>query len=186
MAIVERERLITADEFFEIIRLPENENRRLELEDGEIVDVAGSTPLDTVTAGRILTFVNVFVMQHDLGYVSGADGAFKLGERRSRLPDVGFVSKTRVPKLPKKFTVAPDLAVEVVSEDEDIHKKALEYFHAGTRLVWAVYTDEKLVFVMRMNDQGGINSVRFGVDAVLDGEDVLPNFKLPVRDIFPV
>ncbi len=179
-----REKLYTAEEFFEIASLPENEDKRLELDDGVIVEMAGSSPINTVTAMRIGTFVNNFVMPRDLGYVTGADGGFKLAPKRVRQPDVGFISKVRVPKLPKRFDLAPDLALEVVLEDEDIFKKAREYLRAGSRMVWAVYPDEKTVYVMRLDEDGGIRTLPYDINATLDGGDVLPGFALPVKDIF--
>jgi Uma2 family endonuclease len=183
--MVTREKLYTFEEFWDVARLPENENRRLELEDGVIVEMGASSPINTVTAMRIGHFMNAFVIPRNLGYVTGADGGFKLAAKRSRLPDVGFISKAKMPRLPKRFDVPPDLAVEVVSEDEDIFKKAREYLQAGTRLVWAVYTDERTVHVMRLDEDGGLRSLPFGIDSVLDGEDVLLGFNLSVRDIFP-
>ncbi len=183
--MVLREKLYTADEFFEFASLPENDEKRLELDDGEIVEMAESSPVNTVTAVRISTFLNIFIMPRNLGYVTGADGGFKLAEKRVRQPDVGFISKERMPKLPKRFGVAPDLAVELVSPDEDIFKKAREYLHAGTRLVWAVYTDEQVVHVMRLDEDGSLRSTPFDINATLDGGYVLPGFALPVKDIFP-
>lgn len=181
-----REKLYTADEFFEIASLPENEDKRLELDDGVIVDMASSSQLNTVTAARIVYFLNAYVIPNDLGYVTGADGGFKLGEKRARIPDVAFVSKARHPKLKGvKFPFAPDLAVEIVSPDEDIFKKAREYLAAGTRMVWAVYTDEQMVYVMRLDADGSIRSIPFGMDDTLDGGEVLPGFTLPVREVFP-
>ena len=183
--MVTREKSYTVEEFWEVAALPENEDRRLELEDGVIVEMGSSSPINTVTAGRILYFFNAFVIPRNLGYVTGADGGYKLAAKRSRLPDVGFISKARVPQLPKRFDMPPDLAVEVVSEDEDIFKKAREYLLAGTKLVWAVYADERIVHVMRLDEDGGLRSLPYGVDSTLDGEDILPGFSLSVRDIFP-
>lgn len=181
-----REKLLMAEEFFEIASLPENEDKRLELDDGKIVHVGSSSQINTVTAARIVYFLNAHVIPNDLGYVTGADGGFKLGERRARIPDVAFISKARLPKLKgASFPIAPDLAVEVVSPDEDIFKKAREYLHAGTKIVWAVYTDEKVVYVMRLDPDGSFHSIPFGIDDTLDGDDVLPDFKLAVREIFP-
>jgi Uma2 family endonuclease len=180
-----REQLLTAEEFWIVAQQFENANRRLELEDGIIVEMAPSSPLNTVTAGRILYFLNGFVLPRNLGYVTGADGGFKLGVRRVRQPDVGFISKSRQPELPKQFEAAPDLAVEIVSPDEDVFKKANEYLRAGTRLVWAVYADEQTVYVMQLDEDGALRSVAYGLQSVLDGADVLPGFTLPVRDIFP-
>lgn len=176
---------ISAEAFFQIAALPENADRRLELEDGGIVEVAASTPINSVTAGRILHFINTFVIPRDLGYVTGADGGFKLGTNRVRQPDVGFISKTRAATLPKRFNIAPDLAVEVVSPDEDIFKKAREYLSAGTRQVWAVYTDEQAVYVITQAADGELRAQQFTLADTLDGGEVLPGFSLPVRDLFP-
>jgi Uma2 family endonuclease len=180
-----RERLLTFDDYWDMAQLPENEQKRLELEDGVIIEMASSSPINTVTAMRIGYFINAFVIPHDLGYVTGADGGFKLGVRRGRQPDVGFVSKAQATVLPKKFEFAPLLAVEVVSENEDIFRKALEYLHAGTQIVWAVYADEKVVHVIRLDEDGGLRSQPFGINDTLQGGDVLPGFTLAVRDIFP-
>ena len=84
-----REKLYTAEEFFEIANLPENEDKRLELDDGVIVDMGSSSQLNTVTAMRIGTFLNNHVIPNDLGYVTGADGGFKLGEEASVYPRCG-------------------------------------------------------------------------------------------------
>ena len=183
--VLEREKLYTAEEFWDIAQLPENQDKRLELEDGVIVEMGSSSPANTVTAARIVYFLNAFVIPRDLGYVTGADGGFKVGPKRVRQPDVGFISKARLPKLPKRFDLAPDLAVEVVSPDEDIFKKAREYLHAGTRMVWAAYEDERTVYVMTLNQDDVLISKPFGETDTLDGGDVLPGFSLPVRDIFP-
>jgi Uma2 family endonuclease len=180
-----REKLNTAEEFWEIARLPENEGRRLELEDGVIVDMGSSSPINTVIAGRIGYFLNAWVIPRDLGYVTGPDGGFKLASRSARQPDVAFISKERLPHLPKEFTIAPDLAVEVVSPNEDVFKKANEYLRAGSRMVWGVYADEKMVYVFRLDENGDVRSTPYGIDAALDGGDALPSFTLPVREIFP-
>lgn len=183
--MVVAERRYTAEEFWEIATLPENENRRLELEDGVIVDMPASSPLNTIVAIRIATFINVFVMSHQSGYVTGADGGFKLPNGNVRQPDVGFISKQNVSAIPKKFQIAPDLAVEVVSGREDILKKVYEYLDSGTRLVWAIYAEEKTAHVFQLDDHGILRGLRLDIEGVLDGGDVLPGFMLPVRDIFP-
>jgi Uma2 family endonuclease len=179
------EKLYTADEFFEFLSLPENDDRRFELDNGRIVEIQYATPFASITGGRIAYFLNSFVLPRDLGYVAGANGAFILSENRVRLPNGTFISKIRMPKIPERLEIAPDLAVEVVSPDEDIFMKANEYLRAGTKIVWAVYTDELRVYALRLDEDGALRSVSYGIDATLDGGDVLPGFSLPVRDIFP-
>ena len=180
-----REKLYTFEEFWEIVMLPENVERRLELDEGIIVDMGSSSPTNTVIAMRMGYFLNAFVIPNDLGYVTGADGGFRLAPKTFRIPDVGFISKQRVSTLPKRFEIAPDLAVEIVSPDEDVFRKANEYIEAGTQMVWAVYASEKRVYIFRPNQDGTLNVQTYNQDDTLDGGDVLPGFTLRVSDIFP-
>ena len=182
--MVLREKLYTAEEFWEIASLPEYDDCRVELEDGIIRKITPSTPINAVSAARVGSFLNAWVIPRDLGFVTGADGGYKLAEKRVRLPDVGFISKERLPKIPRRFEIAPDLAVEVVSPDEDVFKKVREYIAAGTRLVWTVNPDEKTVYVFRPADGAELRVQQFGLDDTLDGGDVLPGFTLAVREIF--
>ncbi len=179
------EKLYTAEEFWEVAQLPENEGRRLELEDGVIVEMASSKPINTVIAGRVIHFLNAFVIPKNLGYVTVPDGGFELSPKTVCQPDAAFVSKKLLPKLPSNFKLAPDLAVEIVSKNEDVLKKTNEYFRAGTQIVWAIYADEKAVYVFQLDDDSNLRGKTFGIDDILDGGDVLPGFSLPVRDIFP-
>lgn len=187
--MVAQERLHTAEEFWEIAQRPENADKRLALIDGEIVEMPPSSQINTVIAMRIGHFFNAFVIPHDLGYVTGADGGFTLTEHNARQPDVAFIAKARHPVLEGvAFPIAPDLAVEVISPSEssnDVLKKVQRYIEAGTRLVWAVYPLEQTVYVWSPAPDGGLHVKIFGVEDTLDGGDVLPGFTLKVRDIFP-
>lgn len=183
MAVAERR--YTAEEFWEIVSLPENEERRLELEDGVIIDMGEVSPVNTIIGARIVHFLSVFVIPNDTGYVTGADGGFELPNGNVRRPDAGFGSKQRLPKIPKKFKIAPDLAVEVVSPKEDILKKVYEYLDAGTQLVWAIYAEDKTVIAFQLDEHGILRGERFDINGTLDGGVVLPGFTLAVKDIFP-
>ncbi|MBL8153323.1 MAG: Uma2 family endonuclease [Anaerolineae bacterium] len=181
-----REKLYSFDEFWEIINLPENADRRFELDEGVIVDVGPSSAINSVITGRLIYFLNAFVIPRNLGMVTTPDAGFKVGTRSYRQPDVAFISKRTSTSLAGTyFTVAPDLAVEVVSEDEDIFRKAAEYLHAGTQIVWAVYAADRRVYVMTLNPDRVIESRLFTESDILDGGAVLPGFTLPVREIFP-
>jgi len=176
---------ITVEEFWQIARIPENHERNLELDEGVIVEMASSSPTNTVIAGRIIHFLNAYVIPNDLGYVTVPDGGFKLGTGKARQPDAAFVSKSRYPSLPAEFDAAPDLAVEVVSPNEDVLKKVNEYLQAGCHIVWTVYPQEKTVFVFTLDDAKTLRGHMLGVQDMLEGFDVLPDFKLPVSAIFP-
>jgi len=180
--MVLREQIYTAEEFREIARLPENEERRLELEDGVIIEMASSSPRNTVIAARMAHFLNAHVIPRNLGYVTAPDGGFNLGKGRVRQPDCAYNSKQRMPKLPKEFDIAPNIAVEVVSTHEDVLRKVKEYLEAGTQLVWVIYPDEQSVEIFRPDEP---RWQTLNLDDTLTGERVLPDFTLAVRDIFP-
>jgi Uma2 family endonuclease len=105
-----------------------------------------------------------------------------------RRPDLAFVSYERWPRrkrpTPKDaWNVVPDLAVEVVSENNtanQIQEKIQAYFRCGVRLVWVVYPIQQLVYVYRSLTQ--ITVVQ-RADR-LDGGDVLAGFSLPLDDLF--
>jgi Uma2 family endonuclease len=161
-----REKLYSFNEFWEIINFPENADRRFELDEGVIVEMRPSSAINSV--------------------VTTPDAGFKVGTRSYRQPDVAFISKATLTSLAGVyFTVAPDLVVEVVSEDEDIFRKAAECLHEGIQIVWAVYAADRRVYVMTLNPDHVIESRLFTESDTLDGGAVLPGFTLPVREIFP-
>lgn len=187
--MVLRERLITANEFWDIAQLPENAEKRLELIDGVIVEMASSSQMNTVIAMRIGYFLNAFVIPGDLGYVSGADGGYTITETNAYQPDVGFISKARHAALQGvAFPIAPDLAVEVISPSEsanDVLKKVRRYLQAGTKIVLTVYSQDKSVYVWKAAADGSVNAQHLDENDTFDGGDVLPGFILKVSDIFP-
>ena len=78
-----------------------------------------------------------------------------------------------------------DLAVEVISEydrAQDIRQKASSYMARGTRLLWIVYPDQRIIDVYRP----GQPAVTVGEKDRLDGADVLPEFSVAVSEIFAV
>jgi Uma2 family endonuclease len=82
----------------------------------------------------------------------------------------------------------PDLAVEVFSPDDDyqdLKAKAKYYLQNGSQLVWLVYPKSQTVEICTLTETGDIKTETVGIDGVLDGGAVLPEFTLPVRDIFP-
>ncbi|MEO8394955.1 MAG: Uma2 family endonuclease, partial [Chloroflexota bacterium] len=126
---------------------------------------------------------------NDLGYTTAAETGYILfknptGKDTVVAPDVGFISKQRLPQgLPKGYIpVAPDLAVEVVSPGDradEIDQKVVLYLRYGTRLIWMVYPKTKTVIAHTAN---GIQ--RFDINDTLEGGDVLPGFKMAIREIF--
>ena len=139
-------------------------------------------------AGNMFLFVAQFVRQHKLGKVYAAETGFILKRNPDtvRAPDVAFVTAVRAAAQTRRegfFDGYPDLAVEVISPSEtaeQIQAKVQDYLQAGTRLVWLVYPTTQTVTAY-----GSLQDIRvYTIEDTLTGAEVLPDFSLPVRDIF--
>jgi Uma2 family endonuclease len=170
----------------DVLRRVNGEKHLFELVDGVLVEKAMGY-YESVLAVVLIQLLSNFLEQHDLGVVSGADGTLRLMPGLVRIPDVAFIAWERFPnrRLPAEPIpgIAPDLAVEVLSEgntDAEMERKLGEYFATGVRLVWyldpksrtaRVYTSPTTVQVLTEAD-------------TLEGEPVLPGFRLPLREWF--
>ncbi|MDW8300603.1 MAG: Uma2 family endonuclease [Anaerolineae bacterium] len=177
-------KLMTAEDLW---ALPRVEGVRYELVEGTLVEMVGGTGgLHGVLEASIAYHLSSFVRQHDLGYVTGASGAFILARDPDvvRIPDAAFISKARMPKpIPEKFLpLAPDLAVEIVSPNDsalEVRHRVQDYLKYGVRMVWVVYPELQTVDCYSVD---GVQSLKD--DAVLESSEVLPNFRLPLRTLF--
>ena len=185
MTIVAARSPITAEELFE---LPDN-GGRCELVKGEIIRTTPTGAEHGVVTARIGHLIQEFALAHDLGLCCGAETGFILERDPDtvRAPDAAVVLASRVPAsgVPAGYwPFAPDLAVEVVSPSDrlaDVHVKIADYLAAGTRLVWLVEPETRMVHVYRSPQQVEV----LGTEDDLDGGDVLPGFRTPVQHLFP-
>jgi len=177
------------DEQFElIINAPENADKRFEMLRGVICEVNNRPPIYPYIGSLIYRMIANFLDFHPLGFAFADGCMFYLPNGDKVIPDAAFVSKEHVPFVPERYDIAPDLAVEVISpsnKPDDMLLKIESYIECGTRLVWAVYPEEKLVRVWRPDGKGRTSVQKLDLNGILDGEDVLPGFTLAVKDIFP-
>lgn len=170
----------------DLIAVNEHSNRTCELINGILVEKVMSYP-ESVIACEVIVALKEYLRRHDLGIIAGESGGMRLMPGLVRMPDVSFLSWERLPghTLPSDPIAGfpPDLAVEVLSKGNtkrEMKRKRREYFFAGTRLVWMVDKDKRIVEVFTAPDQSAI----FTEEQTLDGGDVLPGFSLPVRQLF--
>ncbi len=174
---------VRPEEFDQFIRLPENTDRNFELIAGEIVEKMVSGPRASAIAAFVAGLLAVHVRQHDLGRITGADGGYVVGGEKYT-PDAAFISKARQPVQPTDAynPLPPDLAVEVLSpsnDDDEMRIKIANYIAAGST-VW-VFDPEK----RRIEKYKGLQPpVVLGEDATLEDKDLLPGFRVAVKDIF--
>ena len=169
----------------EFERLPEEEGYRLELVRGMVVREPAPGEVHAVVDLNLAAAMHGFVREQRLGRVL-TNAAFVLNGTPPtvRVPDIAFVQRSRLHREPQPeiLHMAPDLAVEILSprnRKAEIRDKLADYFGAGVRLVWIVDPARHTVEVHR---QSG-TMVLTGRD-ILHGEDVIPGFTLPVKEIF--
>ncbi len=173
---------LTVEEFDQIALLPENADKLLEFIGGNIVD-AVSDHYASILGALMATELYKFVEKNNLGFVTGANGGYKINGERY-IPSAAFMSKTRQAKPSREVynSTSPDLVVEVLSrfdKPDEIAVKIVNY-HLVVTVVWVVNPEQQYIRVYIPNRTPQL----VGIDGVLDGGDVLPGFTLPVKDIF--
>ena len=188
MTLQMERRVMTNEEFFAFVNLPENELKDFELIEGVLYEMPSPSPLHSWIVAQLTYFLLSFVRPRKLGSVFTDNTDFVFAEGVILRPDVSFISIERLSKLPHRLQVAPDIAIEGISPSNtpyEIHKKTTTYFKYGVRLFWGVYPLEKVVRVSTPNAQGRYDVFDLKIDQTLTGGDVLPDFSVSVRDLFP-
>ena len=162
--------------------------------------------------GDRFELVNAELVEKDMGALSGWVGGEAFGHLRDyarqsggwafsdgtgyrcyddpdkvRKPDASFIRAGRLEnnEIPLGFiTIAPDLAVEVVSPNDkyyEVESKVEEYLDSGVALVWVLNPDNRSVRVFHQ----GCEPIQLGAHQQLTGGDVLPGFSCQVAELFP-
>lgn len=163
-----------------------DENKFLELVDGVLVEKAmGAT--EALLGGWILHRLWEYLEEHDLGQALPGDGMLRLMPGSVRIPDVSFISWAQMPdeKFPTKAipSLYPDLAVEVLSKSNtagEMDRKRRDYFLAGTKLVWIIDPESGTAEVY----SSPTDRTRIPKSGSLDGGEVLPGFRLSLKELF--
>ena len=180
--------LMDVDTFLEFLETVQDEARRFELVEGVIVEMTPPSMGHGHFAGRIYGKFFVYLEKNPIGLPFVDNVGYRLDSKTIFVPDVSFVSQEHlIIPLPRISPVAPDLAVEVLSPSntfKEILFKIESYLRYGTKMVWIIHPEDEVVNVWRVMPDGSLNKRTFTKEDTLSGEDVLPNFTLPVSDIF--
>lgn len=181
-------KLMTADELDALPTYGPGGDRHYELIKGELKVMSPAKPLHGIICARVAARLVIFVEEHALGEVFGAETGFLVETDPDSLvgADAAFISNERlatVERFDKFFPFAPDLAVEVLSPSntvQEIDEKVALYFAAGSRLVWVFNPKRHTVAVYRST----LDVRLLGEADTLGGGDVLPGFTLDLSKLF--
>ena len=135
-------------------------------------------------ATRLSGEILFYLKSNKIGRVYN-EAHFQIGENK-RIPDVAFVSADKIPNSgePQQFwNFAPDLAIEIVSPTDfyqDVFAKIYDYFAAEVKQVWLINPEKETLAIYFSQKELKILSK----DEILTCEEILPNFRLNLSDIF--
>ncbi len=176
--------LLTAEE---LERLPNPADMQRELVQGVLVEMSPVGKSHGSVVVRLGARLVAWADHGPHGYV-GTETGFILAREPDivRAPDLTYIRPERVAMSAEDvgyWTIAPDLAVEVVSPSEsaqDVNQKVRDYLAAGTRLMWVIYPRTRQVI-----EYTSSNASRIYISGdTLEHDDVLPDFRCPVAELF--
>jgi Uma2 family endonuclease len=173
---------MTLEEFLE---LPE-EKPYLEYIDGRIEAKVSPQKKHSLLTARLLKHLNDYAEPARLGFAFPELRCTFAG--RSIVPDVVFLLNEHIeidengwPLDPTPWP--PDLHVEIISPKQGVRKARGKLRHStshGCALGWLIDPETKTIDVFHP----GRRAERMAPDGVLEGEPVLPGFRLGVSEVF--
>lgn len=187
MATKTKPKRMTAEQFYKWATRPENRDRRVELEEGEVVDVPSPNRTHGYHCWLVIQVLTDYVRRHGTGYLLTND----CGIIVSRKPDtvrgadvILFLKPIEEQDFQYKYVEdVPDLIVEVISPSDTakrVNRRVTQYLARGIPLVWLIDFEQITVTVCRPNE---FPKVLDETDE-LSGNGVLPGFSCKVADLF--
>ncbi len=183
--IIKAPPLVTAEELLE---MPNSID--YELVDGILVERQMGAESNAIAVELAFLIGSYFKQHGRQGHVFMGETGFRIFPGRPnhiRKPDLAFVKFGRFPddrQRPKGHVdLIPDLAVESISPGDlasEVNEKIDEYVEAGIPLIWFFDPDSKTVQIFRKDG----STQRLTETDEISGEDILPNFRCRVADIF--
>ena len=161
----------------------------VELVNGNLVEKPVSV-LSGLVVARTSRLLDAYCHSHRLGVVlSSSNGlqCFPNDPDNIRKPSLTFVKRERLSQkhLREDFlTIAPDLAVEVVSAHDQasgLNERVEEYVGAGIPLVWVIDPLNEIIMIHR----GDGSTAKLRRHDRLSGEGIVPGFECTVAELLP-
>jgi Uma2 family endonuclease len=187
MASITKSELMTADQFFEWVHLPQHRDRHFELDRGEVVEMPPPGERHGVVCGNVGWILNSFVRQRNRGYVCTNDTGVVVETNPDTVRGIDvtlYDESRRYDELtPKYATHLPTLAAEVLSPDDragKLMRRVVQFLQKGISLVWLIDPEDREVTVYR----SGREPYVLGVEDEITGDETVPDFRCRVADFF--
>ncbi len=166
---------------------------KAELIDGRIVPIMASGDRPSEVAFEIAVSLRDHVRRTGQGIARGDGLGYAVTElssgRQSFMPDASYYSGFRAPNSLRFIDGPPTFAVEVRSEHDygpaplaEQAAKRLDYFEAGTKVVWDVDPVAELIHAYRPDDP--TRATTFARGQIADAETAVPGWRVAVDEVF--
>lgn len=167
------------------LTLPES-GPRYELIEGDFILSPAPNFRHQRIVGRLFMILNAHVETNRLGVVILSPFDVILSDTGVVQPDVVFVATAHRDRIgPRGIRGAPDLVIEVLSEDrrKDLHVKKKLYAQHGVPEYWAFDPDADLAYAHPLKDDPAAPPRVLSASDTL-ASPLLPGLSIPLADIF--
>lgn len=174
--------VLTAQEFD---NYPFEEDKRYELDEGELIEMTRPTYKHNRVLGYLFVELTVYFRRTRAGQALISENLYALSPNTRRAPDVAVILGDRHEELKnaKVIPVIPEIVAEVLSPTETprmIHRKLKQYFAAGVKEVWLIDPDVREIEIWKGSR---LPDPVLAVGDVL-ASALLPGFALPLEELF--
>jgi Uma2 family endonuclease len=171
---------LTVDEFERLLALPDYQDRRIELINGEMVEAMPNSTHASL-AFRLAFLLGTYLAGNPIG-VGLVEPRVQMASH-SLIPDVAFVSAARAALIipDQALSFVPDLCIEIASPGQPLallSQKAAFYLAHGGRMVWLIYPDRGIVEWLTRDGRDLLTG-----QMAIDGGDVLPGLALTAGEV---
>lgn len=190
--------LVNLDEFDALARQPEYAQKRLEWIGGVLyIDddpKEGQMPppsyLHAYVVSLLVEVLMGYLLQNPIGRLFTDNTGYRLADGSVVIPDLSVVMNDRLQPVTVSGlqTIAPDLAIEVVSPSNDpvrLSAKIGAYLAGGVRSVWVVYPESRTLATYIAQPDATVHYRHHTPAEMLDGGGVLVGFAVSVGRLFP-
>ena len=178
---------MTDEEFYEFCRV--NKGLRIERNKDHEITIMSPTGSKTSALNAIINrLLGNWNENEKAGVVFDSSGGFKLKDTSILSPDASWVSLKNWGAITSKeqeklAPVCPEFVIELRSPNDSLaymQRKMSTWIKNGTQLAWLIDPKSETVQIFRSN--GNTETVA-GFDHMLSGENVLPGFKLDLKQL---
>jgi len=157
----------------------------VEVRNGEIVVVSPHDLISSSVVVNLVSLLSAWVRPRRLGHVFESNGGFRYDDGDMMAPDVSYISRERLPHVPRSFANAvPELVVEIQSSTQRAsatRAKLRLLLEKGSTVAMYVDPGKHCVEIYRLE----CNVESYNNGDTFELPDILPGLRIDVIALWP-